>query len=927
MSLKKIALTAIAALCLQFAMAQVSIVKGRLVGSSSKQPLTNVTVTVPTAKLVTISREEGRFVISNIPYGTYDVVISGDGFTDKTVSITVNGPVTDMGDIEVDPGGPTNGSQEDKLPAISLEEISQDASGEGGSSQNVSGVLTASRDAFVSATQFTFSSMRFRPRGYDNDQTQVYLNGIPVNDLDNGGAVWGQWGGLNDVFRGRATTYGLGHNEYGFGGLGLTTSLDASASNQRKQTRVSYAISNRSYNHRVMFTHSTGLSKKGWAFTISGSRRWANEGYVAGTFYDAYSYFGAIEKVFKKHSLSLIAFGAPTKRGAAGPAIQEAYDLAGTNFYNPYWGYQNGKKRNARVRDSHQPQFIFTYEFRPNSNTLWQTSVGYQFGKNGYSNLDWFNSADPRPDYYRKLPSFQDSANLGQLVADYIKANPSVLQINWNNLYQSNYLNHETLNDANGIPGNTVSGKWARYLISEDHEDTKRFNLNSVVQTAVSETVNFYAGINIQSQTIDFYRQVKDLLGADFFVNLNQFAERDFPGNANALQYDLNHPNRVVHVGDRYGFDYTVNYNKASGWMQTTVTGTKVDFFFTGGISFTGFQRVGHYKHGLFPTSSYGASDKLRFANFNFKTGFTYKINGRNFLFANAAYLTQAPYFENVFLSPRTRNDYVSGVKSEEITSLEGGYLLRAPNVKARLVGYVTQIKNAVDNRTFYHDDLRTFVNYSISGINKRYMGVEAAVDVKVTPSLSAVAVASMGKFTYLDRANGIITQDNNNTVAQSELIYWKNYYLSAGPQKAYTLGLNYRSKKFWFLNVNANYYTDNWLDINPARRTAAAVDLVVKDSKLWHDILDQQKAKDAFTVDIFGGKSWRLKDLVKSAPSGYFLYLNVGVNNVLNDKNIVVSGFEQLRYNFNERDPNSFPSKYFYGFGINFFASAALRF
>jgi hypothetical protein len=925
--MKKIVATAIILLTVQLVIAQVSTVKGRMIASSSKQPVSNVTVTVPSAKIIGTSQGEGQFVLNNLPYGTYNIVVSADGYAEKTVEITVNSPVTNIGDIEIVADGPTNGLQEDKLPAISLEEISQDASGEGSNVQNVSGVLTASRDAFVSATQFTFSSLRFRSRGYDNDQTQVYLNGIPMNDLENGGAFWGQWGGLNDVFRGRSSIYGLSPNEFGFGGLGLTTSLDASASNQRKQTRVSYAYSNRSYNQRVMFTHSTGLSKNGWAFTISGSRRWAEEGYVAGTFYDAYSYFGAVEKVFKKNSLSLIAFGAPTKRGAAGPAIQEVYDLAGTNFYNPNWGYQNGKKRNARVRDTHQPQFILTHEYRPSASTLWQTSVGYQFGKNAYSSLDWYNSADPRPDYYRKLPSYQDSANMQQLIKDYIISNPNSLQIDWNSLYQANYLSHETVYNANGITGNNITGKWARYLIGEDHEDSKRFNFNTSIQTAASDKVNFYAGLNVQNQKIDYFRSIKDLLGADFFVNYNQFAERDFPGNNTVAQNDLNHPNQVVRVGDKYSYNYRMTFNKTTGWLQTTVTDTKVDFFFAASVSMTSFWRTGYFKNGLFADNSYGNSDKLRFANFAFKTGFTYKINGRNFLFVNGAYLTQAPYVQNVFLSPRTRNDYTGNIKSEEITSIEGGYLLRAPNVKARLVGYATQFNNGVENRNYYHDDLRTLVNYSLSNINRRHMGVEAALDVKVNPTLSVVAVASMGKFTYTGRANAVITQDNSNTIAQTKLIYWKNYYVPSGPQKAYTLGLNYRSKKYWFLNINANYYTDNWLDFNPDRRTVEAVDLVPEGSAQWHAILDQKKADPAFTVDFFGGKSWRLNNIMKGVPSNYFLYFNMGVNNLLNKKDIVVAGFEQLRYNFNERDPNTFPPKYFYGFGINFFASLALRF
>jgi hypothetical protein len=107
-----------------------------------------------------------------------------------------------------------------------------------------------------------------------------------------------------------------------------------------------------------MFTQSSGLMANGFAYSISFSKRWAQEGYVAGTFYDAYSYYLGISKKLKKSTFNLISFGAPTRRGKVAPAVQEAYDLAGTNFYNPNWGYQNGEKRNAKVANSFQPRSL-----------------------------------------------------------------------------------------------------------------------------------------------------------------------------------------------------------------------------------------------------------------------------------------------------------------------------------------------------------------------------------------------------------------------------------------------------------------------------------------------------------------------------------------------------------------------------------------
>ena len=114
-------------------------------------------------------------------------------------------------------------------------------------------------------------------------------------------------------------------------------------SHQRKQTSINYASSNRNYANRIMITHSTGLNKKGWAFSISGSRRWADEGYSDGTYYDGWSFFSC-RQAFQRPSPGFFRrLCHPNREWPPGASVQEMVDLAGNIFYNPYWGYQNGK--------------------------------------------------------------------------------------------------------------------------------------------------------------------------------------------------------------------------------------------------------------------------------------------------------------------------------------------------------------------------------------------------------------------------------------------------------------------------------------------------------------------------------------------------------------------------------------------------------
>ena len=813
---------------------------------------------------------------------------------------------------------------QDNIPVISLDEND----GQDGSAQNISSQLSAGRDPFLNAATFKFGAVRFRIRGYDADQFNTYINGVPMENLDNGFTPYGQWGGLNDVFRNRESTNGLMATTFAFGEIGGQTSFDTRASHQRKQTSFNYALSNRNYTNRVMITHSTGLNKKGWAFSVSGSRRWAEEGFTDGTYYNGFSFFGAVDKrINDRHLLSFAAFATPTENGRQGSSVQEMRNIANDNFYNPYWGYQNGKKRNASIAKSFQPVGILTHDWKISDKTTLVTAASLTYGKRSTTGLDWYNAADPRPDYYRYLPSYQFDPLLAEQVRQELANDVNKRQINWDVLYNTNYNSFDVVHNANGVAGNDVSGKRSHYIVEDRVINTTKYNFNSTINSSVSENISFTAGVTYQAQVNHYYKKVDDLLGGDFYVDINQFGERDFPSDANAGQNDLNNPNRILHKGDKFGYNYDINIKKGSVWLQGVFKFRKIDVFVATEHSYTSFFRKGNVKTGLFPDNSYGKSATYNFYNSAIKGGLTYKIDGRNYLFANGSYQSRAPFFENAFIAPRTRDFVQDDLKSEEILSAEGGYVMNSPKLKIRATGYYTRFKNQLNVLTFYNDALLNFVNYAVSNIGKVHMGVEFGAEAKVYKGLSINAAAAIGNYRYDTRQRATVTADNSATVLEKNtLVYSKNFYVPT-PQQAYTIGLDYRSPKFWFVNVNFNYFDKMYLDFNPVRRTAAAVNGVEEGSALWHDIIDQTKLKSQYTLDAFAGYSWMMNRRFKSMKKRTYLVFNVGVNNILNNKDIVSGGYEQLRFDFAEKNVNKFPDKRFFAYGINYFASVGIRF
>jgi hypothetical protein len=920
-----VALLCVLCLCKQL-QAQSSIIFGRVVSEETGLPLDNIKVTIPKLKRLTTTDSAGTFVIKEIPIGRYEIVFQLNNHQRELIPVVVERDSVFINDLSLRTLASlqeANLNTQDAAPesdAITATETEDRA-------QNISGVLHAARDPYLNAAAFSFGTLRFQLRGYKRNRQEVSINGSLMNDAETGMAYWGQWGGLNDVFRNQQYTYGLSVAEEGLGGLAGLTSIDATAMRQRKQKRFTYSISNRSYRHRAMATWSTGLLPSGWAVSLSSSIRWANEGYIPGTFYKGFSFFGAVsKKINASNAIHLTVLGAPLQRGKAMAATQEAINLADDLYYNPNWGWQGSQKRNARVNQTFQPTALLTYEYRPAKHSSLQIAAVYQEGYNRNSMLDWYNAQDPRPDYYKKLPSYYlylpqgtDSTTAAALY-EKLMDEPELLQIDWDKLYQVNMMNHDSINGT--------IGKRSLYVIGEDCDDVRKIGLTANYKNQINDRIAIFIGEQILSQRIESYRRMADLLGGDYYVNLNQFAERSYLGNTYFKQSNLNNPDGIIKLGDKYNYHYIAHFFKAFAWGQVVVSFPKVEVFLGGRGNLDIFSRDGQFKNGIFSNDSEGPSAPNNFFTYNLKGGITYKINGRHYLFLNSQKSTEAPTFDNTYISPRTRNTTIYSPERAEILGVEGGYIARGPSFNGRLTGFYTEIENATEIKRFYHEDHRTFVNYAMRNLCSRHLGVEASLKLKITPSLSTTLIATWMQVFYSDRPTIDIYRDNDTSSrVTTEISYMKNYFVAAGPQSAYSAMLSYTGKKFWYANISANFTDRNYLEVNPVRLTMDAVDMMAPGSASWNAIRAQEKLPAAFTVDLFVGKSFLVSKLIKGLPFGSYLYLNVGVNNILNNKGIITGGFQQLRYDNVGRNPERFPSKYFYAQGINYFINMSLKF
>jgi hypothetical protein len=895
-----------------------NIVKGMVVDNNSKNPLSNVLIRVKNTIVTTSTTINGVFTITNLANGNYILEFTFNGFESQNFPITLLENTVDLGTISLF----EDITEEQDLSIITItdDQLNTDAS----AADNISGLLQASKDVFLRTAAFEFSSSFFRIKGLDSGNGKVLINGIEMNKIYDGRAQWSNWGGLNDVLRNQEFSNGLAPSSFTFGGILGATNMNTRASQQRPGTRISYSSSNRSYEHRVMATHTTGISKAGWVLTFSGSRRAGNEGFNEGTSYNSYSLFASIEKkINENHSVSFTGIFTPNRRGKSSPNIQEVFDLKGIE-YNEYWGYLNGKKRNSRIKEVVEPILMLSHYWEVSKKTRFQTNVSYQFGKIGNSRLDFNGGSNPSPSYYQILPSYFLRNN--DLSGAYTSQENFVNngQLNWTRIFDANTTNASVgLNNA--------------YVLYEDRNNDKQVTVNTIYTTNLNNNISINGKLEYKRLHSQNFAQVIDLLGGIGYLDINNFAD-----TARQMQNDIANPDRVVGVGDKFKYNFNLNSAFMNAFLQAQFKYNKVDFFAAVNISKIRNQREGLYQNGRFENTSLGLSNKLSFTNYGVKVGGTYKINGRNLIDANVGYLTQAPTLRNSFSNARENNNTVKNLVSEKIFSLDASYIRRSPIITARLTGYYTSIKEATEISFYFADgvggDNTAFVQEILSGIEKNQVGLELGLEAQVTATIKLKGAAAVGSFTYANNPDLYLTSDVTNDGIFDEngrsgkyTSNLKNYKIAAGPHQAYSVGFEYRDPNYWWVGATINFFSNTFVDIAPLTRSsnfytdADGLTFPDYDIDVARELLRQEKFNNYKVVNLVGGKSWKVR--------GNYISVFATVNNLLNTE-YKSGGFEQGRNaNYNELrkdkalDKPVFGNKYWYGRGTTYFLNASISF
>ena len=908
------------------------IVYGKIT-DQQQRPLPKVKVYIFGETLSALTDDQGNFTL-NLPKDatTIDLVFSKEGYRTQTLPFVVS-QGQDLilqnwvmfREINL----------EEELPTIDLQDLQ--SIGNDFDRAQIGSVLHAQRDPFLNAAAFQFSSSFFRLRGLDSRHNTVTFNGIPMNAFDNGRPLWSQWGGLNDFTnRTQQFQFGIRATEDHFGGLLGLTRIELRPSALFKGSKISQAFSNATYQYRSMISRVGDIGENSQYALLFSYR--GGSGYREGTPYQALSGLFSFEKNWSaKHHSWITALFTPNSRGKSAPLTQEVFDLKGIR-YNPHWGLQNGKIRNARVVEVALPMLLLNHQWQMNRGWSLRFNWAYHWGKyasgrinyNGHQPHGNFLSGggqNPDPTYYQKLPSyFLKSEDQQNFQAAYL-AQKQLLeagQIDWKSLYDAHQNKEENSSiyslyqDVKAPQRVTASLQGSKYW-----DNGFKWNFNGIYST----------------ETTAYFAKPQDLLGATHLWDFNPFAS-DFE----KAQNDLNQPNRKLGVGEVFLYHYDLSTQSLSLATQLEYQDKGIGGFVALKIQSTNHQRIGKFKNGNYPNHSMGVGEPHHFLGANIKGGIHYAITGRTRFFFDGGFFQLPPPQQNLYVNPRENHWVIPNAQLEKHWVWDVGYQYQTNLLDIKLSAFWIQQKDLTEVSFYFADgvggDRALFVQELLSGLQKDKKGLEFYGVFHPVPELKITAVAAIGEFlidnnpelflsSVIDETSTALGFESGfKNMGQSQL---KGYAEAGGPHRALSIGLDYEDPNYWRMGFYGNYFSHSFLDSNPLLRTPNF--LMDNDGLPFSDydpekvksLLQQERFPNYFLLNATGGKSWRL-------GSNYFGFF-VSIQNLLNTT-YKTGGFQQGR-NANyrslledqSRELPLFGPKYWWGRGTTYFASIYFRF
>lgn len=744
-------------------------VKGVVKDASTHEGLVGATVVVVgTTNGITTSLD-GSFSLK-VPTGEKTLKISYVGYKSLTKKVTVNsGQTLNLGNINLSSTAIglheinvlANIAVSRKTP-VAISTVKGQTIEENIGQQGFPEVMNTTPDVYATKTGGGFGDSQVSIRGFDQRNIAMLINGVPVNDMENGWMYWSDWAGLSDVTRTIQIQRGLSASKLAISSVGGTVNIITKTTDMQKGGSYSFGMTDYGQ-YKQMLTLSTGLLKSGTAITFSGSRT-TGTGYVDATWVKAWSYFLSIsQKLGKNNMLVLTAFGAPQQHG------QRVYMLSKSQFdkygnkYNPNWGYLGGKMLNERVNYYHKPQISLNWYSKLSDKAHLATSAYYSFGTGGGSG---------------PLGTKEPTTAMGQ--------------IDWNAIVAANAAN---INADHTYPDTLAQ---SLHIIRNSVNNHQWYGLLSNLTYNLSDPLTLTAGIDLRHYKGEHYRVVRNLLGGDYYFD---------------KKYG------VRHVGDKIAYDD--NAYITYGGLFAQLEYSKGNFTAFGSISAanTWGKRQDFYSY--YPAQPAAMSGQISKFGYDVKLGANYNISERSNIFANLGYFSRVPLFEYWF--PYYTNTKNKSMRNESVTSATVGYNYTGPKFTFKANAYYT-VWGHINMKVSYLDDSTGYYNDAfLTDLKQVNMGLELEAHYHAAKWLTLGGMANIGHWIYANNVSSTQYNDQTHAVIGTAHVYAKNLRVGTQPQDSYGINGKINITKDVDFGFNYLYYTNLYADLNPSKRIHAS--------------------------------------------------------------------------------------------------------
>lgn len=633
---------------------------------------------------------------------------------------------------------------------------------------------------------------------------------------------------------------------------------------------ASVRFTDRNYLFGARFAASGALGH-GWSYAAAFDARTGRDMHVEGVFTHAVTAGLRLARRWGEgHELALTCIVPPSTRGMRLSSSEEAFTLTGDRLYNPAWGFQNGRVRNSRVRRETVPLAVATYTVPVSASTSFGAALGVEAGISKYSMLDWYDARTPMPDNYRYLPGYTGDRETEQA---WRACDPRFTQIDWDELIRQNRM----------AAGHAV------YALADRAERLCNLTLNALFTTDADERLTLRYGISLGSERARSYKQMRDLLGAEYITDIDQFLVDDDTYN-NRLQNDLRHPGRTIREGGRFDYDYALTLCRAELRLQAEYRADRFRADLSAVLGSASVGRRGYYEKELFPGGqSFGPSRTVRFTPYVLKALAGWAFSPRRYLEIALMAAAQTPRAENLFYQPLYNNRTIDNPVPERVYAAQLDYRLTGPVVNLQATAYAVMSLDGAETRRYYDDMASVYCDMAVTGIGQLSYGLEAAADIRLSYRWRLSLAASAGRYEYARDPRVTVISDVDNAAVDTRAVSRMGGCEAGGaPQLTASAELAWFGAKGWGCRASAGYAGRRYVEPIPLRRTDRIAGQGGVTPEAFDAFTRQERLPDAFTLDASVFKSFYF---ARSRLTAALM-----LRNLLGDADTVYSGYESLR-------------------------------